>query len=316
MNSKTTTMLAVGDLVLYHQDPKSLFALVAPVLRSADVVVGQGEIPYTSRGDVTFAKSAFAHTPNPALDPSDISALSFAGFNVITLAGNHCWDAGVPGIEDTLAGLRNANIVSVGLGMNIDEARTPAVIERNGTRIGFLNYNCVGPEVTWANPIKPGCAYMHIVTAYEMDQPCPGSAPTVYSLAEPRSLQAMVEDIQKLRSHCDVLVVKFHKGIGFVPVKLAMYEQQVSHAAIDAGADLILAEHAHILKGIEQYKGKTIFHGLGNFISNFQAFPPELMDVIRTWVKELYDVESDSKNPSKHYHPEANHIIIAKCAIS
>jgi len=60
--------------------------------------------------------------------------------------------------------------------------------------------------------------------------------------------------------------VHFHKGIGLVPIKLAMYEQIVSHAAIDAGADLILAEHAHILKGIERYKDKIIFHGLASFV--------------------------------------------------
>jgi poly-gamma-glutamate synthesis protein (capsule biosynthesis protein) len=94
-----------------------------------------------------------------------------------------------------------------------------------------------------------------------------------------------------------------------------MYEQQVSHVAIDTGADLVLAEHAHILKGIEQYNGKTIFHGLGNFVSNFQAFPKDLMQDIRRAVKELYNIESDSDDPSKHYHPEAMHTIIAKCSI-
>jgi poly-gamma-glutamate synthesis protein (capsule biosynthesis protein) len=76
----------------------------------------------------------------------------------------------------------------------------------------------------------------------------------------------MTDDIRKLRPLCDVLIVVFHKGIINTPVKLAMYEQPLSYAAIDAGADLILGHHAHILRGIEQYKGRTIFHGLGNFI--------------------------------------------------
>ena len=316
MGSKDLTLLAVGDLVLYHDDPKSLFSSVAAVLKSGDVVVGQVEVPYTLRGVPTFARSGFGHMPNPANNPKDISALVYAGFNVITLAGNHVWDSGVPGIEDTIAEMRKAGIVTVGTGMNIDEARRPAIVEKKGARIGFLDYNCVGPEIAYANSIKPGCAYVHIVTAYEVNEPCPGASPIIYTFAEPRSLQAMVDDIHKLRSDCDVLVVKFHKGLGFVPVKLAMYEQQVSHVAIDTGADLVLAEHAHILKGIEQYNGKTIFHGLGNFVSNFQAFPKDLMQDIRRAVKELYNIESDSDDPSKHYHPEAMHTIIAKCSVS
>jgi len=55
--------------------------------------------------------------------------------------------------------------------MNIDEARKPAIIERNGTRIGFLSYNCIGPMGSWATPAKPGCAWVRVITAYEMNMP-------------------------------------------------------------------------------------------------------------------------------------------------
>jgi poly-gamma-glutamate synthesis protein (capsule biosynthesis protein) len=85
----------------------------------------------------------------------------------------------------------------------------------------------------------------------------------------------MVDDIQRLRPLCDVLVVHFHKGWGFVPVRLAMYEQQASYAAIDAGADLVLGDHAHILKGIEHYKGKAIFHNLGDFVTRMPERMPD-----------------------------------------
>jgi hypothetical protein len=315
MVSKTLTMLSVGDLILYHPDPKSLFASVTPVLRSADVVVGQGEITFTSRGVITCAKSAFDHEAMPACDPSHISALSLAGFNVITLASNHVWDAGIPGIEDTIDGLKSYDIAFVGAGMNIDEARRPAIIERNGTRFGFLNYNCVGPEVTWASPTKPGCAYVHILTYYELADPCPGSPPMVYTAAEPHSLQAMVDDISKLRPLCDVLMVKFHKGLGFVPVKLATYEQQVSYAAIDAGADVVMGEHAHILKGIEVYKGKTIFHNLGDFICSMRGLPADAKPTHQTRIKELYNIDPDPENPTDLRHPDASKTIIAKCTI-
>ena len=75
----------------------------------------------------------------------------------------------------------------------------------------------------------------------------------------------MVEDIKQVRSVADVVIVSMHWGIHFMPAKLATYQKEVGHAAIDAGADLIIGTHPHILKGIEVYKGKVIFYSLGNF---------------------------------------------------
>jgi poly-gamma-glutamate synthesis protein (capsule biosynthesis protein) len=265
---KTVTILAVGDNLLVMKNPDEQFALAAPVLKAADIVVGQLETPCTMRSAVTGAWSGFGPQPgNPrGADPKKLKSLRTAGFNVIHLAGNKIWDAGAPGIEDTVNGLRSLGIAPVGAGMNMDEARTPAVIERKGTKVGFLSYNCVGPKETWANPLKPGCAWLRIVTAYELDHPTPGGNPSVYTFAEPQSLKMMIEDIEKLRVFCDVLVVHFHKGIGMTPALLAMYEQSVSYAAVDAGADLIISEHAHMLRGVELYKGKNIYHGLGHFV--------------------------------------------------
>jgi poly-gamma-glutamate synthesis protein (capsule biosynthesis protein) len=85
----------------------------------------------------------------------------------------------------------------------------------------------------------------------------------------------MVADIEKVRSLADIVVISMHWGIHFMPAKLAMYQQQVGYAAIDAGADLILGSHPHILKGIEVYKGKVIFYSLGNFAMD--------SSITRTW---------------------------------
>jgi len=262
-------MLAVGDIALQEQQGELFLSLAAPVLRSGDVVIGQAEVLFTSRGISTFV--GMVHTAK-ACPPGNIGALSSAGFNVITLAGNHTWDSGASGIEDTITGLRNCGIASVGAGMNIDEARRPAIIERDGTRFGFLNYNCVGLIGSWATQVKPGCAYIEIITHYQITTACPGSSPEIYTFAEPRSLKAMADDIKKLKPLCDILVVAFHKGgDSGSSNKLAMYDQQVSYAAIDAGADLVMGHHAHMLKGIELYKGKAIFHGLGDFVPAYSA---------------------------------------------
>ena len=302
MAEKSVTMLAVGELVLEEPQGEFFLSMAAPVLKSADIVVGQGESVFTSRGVSTYVE---IFHPYKGCPPANIQALVDAGLNVITLAGNHIWDSGAPGVEDTIAGLRKYNIVTAGAGMNIDEARRPAIIERNGMRFGFLSYNCIGPMGSWASPAKPGCAYVRIITHYELNIPDLGGPPEIYTFAEPRSLALMVDDVRKLRPLCDILVVALHKGILSSPDKLAMYDQQVSYAAIDAGADLILGHHAGGLKGIEMYKGKTIFHGMGRFVP---AVAPETEAQISARV--FLGAPGVGSNPTK------NQTIIAKCIIS
>jgi len=313
MDEQALTMFAVGDLSLGVPDAQSLFELAAPTLRRAEIVVGQVEHVFTARPITTRID-----TTAPPADPKNMSALPFAGINVATVASNHVWDSGPPGIEDTLAGLAAYGIVTVGAGMNIDEARRPAIVERSGIRFGFLDYNCVGPKETWAGQGKAGCAYVYIITYYELDNPSPGGPPTIYTFAEPKSLEAMLDDIGKLRPLCDVLTVSFHKGIGHTPIKIARYEQDISHLAIDAGADLILAHHAHILKGIEVYHGKTIFHGLGNFVTAVRHLTPDPAKGAGQWAnrrRELFGFEPDPEYPTYPFHPEAKNTIIAKCTI-
>jgi poly-gamma-glutamate synthesis protein (capsule biosynthesis protein) len=323
MSKKNLTMLAVGDIYLHGQPPaEPLFAQAAPVLRSADIAVGHIKCMFTSRGINTFPDMGLARVgerlETPGGDPRNMSALQDAGFDVMTLANCHTWDAGDPGVEDTIAGLRGYGIATCGAGMNINEASRPAIIERDGTRIGFLAYNCTGPMGSWALPQKAGCAYLHILAAYELDLPVIGGYPTTYTFAEPKRLQAMVDDIHKLRLQCDVLVVFFSKGLGFLPARLAMYEQQVSYAAIEAGADLVLASHAHILKGIEQYKGKWIFHGLGNFVINTPPESEQGSAQTRQFIKAHggpFFFERGGKETPFPYTPEQELTVIAKCSI-
>jgi poly-gamma-glutamate synthesis protein (capsule biosynthesis protein) len=251
-------------------------------------------------------------------DPENLKALISAGFHVVTLAGNHIWDAGVAGIEDTIRWLRDHGIAFTGAGMNIEEARRPALIERGGTRFGFLSYNCVGPRETWASRSRPGCAYVHVITHYELDHATPGGPPTIYTWAEPGTLEAMIQDIAALRPYCDVLVVSLHKGIAHTRAKLAAYEHQVSRAAIDAGADIVLGHHAHILKGIEIYKGKPVFHGLCNFVAYLPSLAPRPDEDPQSWARrrrELFGFEPDPEYPTYPFHPEAKYTMIAKFTV-
>jgi len=306
MTAKSLTMMVVGDVTLEKPQGEFFLSKVAPLLRSGDVVVGNGEIVF-SEGIATYVEMF----PSPGCPPENIGAIASAGFNLITLATNHVYDRGARGIEDTIVGFNNYGIAVVGAGMNIDEAKKPAIIERNGVRLGFLNYNCVGPRGQWATMIKPGCAYVDVITYYENTNN-PGGPPDVYTFAEHRSLNAMVDDVKRLRFLCDILVVIFHKGIRLSP-KLAMYDQEVSHAAIDAGADLVLGHHT-LMKGIEQYKGKNIFHGLGLFCPVAKEWNESQIKAKRSFRDpDVSDVLFAQPYPAQY--PAKQLTMIAKCVI-
>jgi len=308
MNDTRVTLLHVGDIIL-GPDPEPYFAEVKPTLLAADLLVGQLEVTHTTRD---------AKAVELGRIPDHLSPLASSGFDLVTMAGNHLMDAGAEGVEDSMAWLREHGIAHVGAGMNLDEARRPAILEKNGTRIGYLNYNCVGPKSTWASSDQPGNAYLEIITHYELEHETPGGPPTVYSWATMPTLKRMEEDIAALRSRCDVLVVAFHKGIGHTPAKIAQYEQQVSYAAIDAGADLVVAHHAHILRGVELYKGKAIYHGLCNFVTWVPLLAPSADKDPDSWTMkriEFFGFMPDPDYPTYPFHPDAVYTIIAKTEV-
>jgi len=137
--------------------------------------------------------------------------------------------------------------------MCLAEAREPAIVVRQGVRVGTISYNCVGPKDSWANEKKAGCAYVHVITHYELDHATPGGPPRIYTFAEPESADAMLEDVAKLRQRwmCSLWLFTRNRAHSRCP---AMYERPLAKAAIDAGADIVVGHHAHILRGIEIYK--------------------------------------------------------------
>jgi len=306
-------MQLVGDLILDEPDPDALFDLARRQLGTGHVLVGHVEVPHTARGIETRFD-----VPAPASDPANLAALQRAGFHVATLAGNHIADAGPYGVEDTIAELHRLGIATTGAGMNRAEARRAALIERNGVRLGFLSYNCVGPRESWAGRNRAGCAYVHVLTHYELSHASPGGPPDVYTFADPETLDDMVADIETLRSQVDIAVVALHKGLGHTPATVGMYERQIARAAIDAGAHVVVGHHAHILQGMEVYRNRPIFHGLGNFAISTKALntdgnsSPER----RAWAerrRKLFGFEPDPEYLTYPFHPEAKNAIIAYC---
>jgi poly-gamma-glutamate synthesis protein (capsule biosynthesis protein) len=101
-------------------------------------------------------------------------------------------------------------------------------------------------------------------TFYEQVDRQAGTAPRIVTLANGFDLAALTEDVRRLRERVDVVAVSMHWGIHFEPGTIADYQYEAAHAAIDAGADVILGHHGHVVKGVEYYRGKPVFYSLGN----------------------------------------------------
>ena len=309
------TMLSVGDIILDEPDPGSFLEPAAPVLHAADLVVGHVEVPHT---DTTASTST--DVPAPPADPRALAALSRAGFDIVTLAGNHIYDSGDAGVLDTVRHARAAGLQTAGAGANLSAARRPAVVERDGIRVGVLSFNCVGPRESWATSAKAGCAYVHILTHYELDHASPGGPPRIYTFADPDSLDRMAEDVATLGEHVDIVAVSFHKGVGHTPVTVAMYERQVARAAIDAGAHVVVGHHAHIMRGVEVYRGRPIYHGRGNFVTVTHALTPSDSSAgeLAVWARRrvaLYGFAPDPAMPFYPFHPQSRNTAVASVRV-
>ena len=305
----SVVVLATGDLIIDEPDPDSYFDAARPTLASADVLVGHVEVPFT------LEREGSPNVPLEARDPRKLAAFGRAGFHVTSLSANHLYDEGAAGVRDTLDGLRASGIAPFGAGMNLSEARQPAIVERNGVRLGFLSYNLVGPKESWAGARKAGGAYVYILTSYELDHATPGGTPSVYTGADAESLERMCHDIHTLRSRTDFVMVSMHKGTVHTPVLVMPYEKQTARAAIDAGADAVIGHHAHILRGIEVYKGKPIYHGLGNFVTVTHALSPVGVSDPDDWALKrlkLFGFVPDPETPEYPFHPESRNAMLAK----
>ena len=163
------------------------------------------------------------------------------GIDLVTLANNHALDFGTDALVDTLDTLDQAGILHVGAGRNLDEAKEPVIAELKGMKIGFIGASRVIPETSWnATSTKPG-----MLVTYD---------PAL-----------TVQEIEKLDEVCDYVVVYVHWGIERAEHP-EEYQRTMGRQYIDAGADLVVGSHPHVLQGIEYYEGKPIVYSLGNFV--------------------------------------------------
>jgi poly-gamma-glutamate capsule biosynthesis protein CapA/YwtB (metallophosphatase superfamily) len=239
-------LLLVGDMEINRKEPEKFFDKVLPELKRADLRFGGLEASLSDRGAAVQGKIIMRHSPEM------IKGYLAGGFDVVAFGSNHCLDYGIEPFLDTLELLERHRIQYTGAGRNIQEARRPAIIEKKGTRFGFLSYVLELPLGWGAHATKPGVAPLRQDALF---------GPPYLNEEE---LEEMVADIQKTRPKVDVLVCSYHWGTSQSQT-LTLSQKAAAHAAIDAGADLIIGQHPHILQGIEVYRGKAVFYALGNF---------------------------------------------------
>lgn len=311
MQEGSIHVLVTGDLVLDEPDGKHWLSGIAPALLAADLAIGHLEVPHThclhqAQGDV----------PAPGAPPENLAAIADAGFGMVSLAGNHIADCGAVGIADTIAGLGQYGVRHAGAGSDLQAARQPAIATVAGRRIALLSYNCVGPQFSWADEGQAGCAFLPVATA-------DGSPVTPTAALESVGEEAFAilrADIQAASAQADTVIVAMHKGIAHTPVRLAPYERPLAQAAIDLGADAVIAHHAHIARGVEFHRGRPIFHGLGNGCVVTRALSPDQdSPARREWAerrKVLFGFEPDPAYYLAPFHSDAVNAFIGRLSIA
>lgn len=303
-------LIFTGDLILDEPQPDHWLSGIAPALRAAELAIGHLEVPHT-----THVAEARDDVPAPGADPAHLSALARAGIGAVTLAGNHIADLGEVGIADTIRGLADVGIAYTGAGATLAEALEPAIVARNGKRIAVLSYNCVGPESAWAGPSQAGCSYIRVEPA----DGGPIRPSAALERIDPVSLIVLADDIKAAKARADLVVVAFHKGIVHTRAKLAPYERPLAHAAVEAGCNVVIGHHAHIVRGIEFYRGVPIFHGLGNGCVVTRALSPDQTSPQRAaWArkrKQLFGFEPDPAYVLAPFHPEAVNALLGRLRI-
>ncbi len=229
------------------------FEKVASYLNLGDIVFANLESPLTD------SKHGLDNTRKIVLkaEPDAVNALTGAGINLISLSNNHILDYYEKGLFDTMELLDQNGIKHAGAGKNIEEARTPAIIEKNGLKIALFAYTSMA-ELTYAG--KPYQNY--------------AAGPEKSGLVQNR-YETIREDILKIRDQVDLVAVSLHWGVED-SFKVNPEQTELAHKLIDVGADMILGHHPHQFQGIELYKGKPILYSMGNIL--FDQNDPENME--------------------------------------
>lgn len=287
MPENKVVLLGCGDVGPTKEPLEGYSSLVRSTLASADIRFAECERVYSERG--TFQLQS--DSPHSRIKPHMASVFTDCGFDVLSLASNHAMDYGEEGLVDNIALFKKLGIKTIGGGRDIEEARQPAIIDKNGVRVAFLGYCSVPQEGCSAEKNKVGVAPLRADTYYKQFDYQPGVAPEVVTIPLEEDIERMVDDIANAKKIAHAVVVSMHWGIHFVPRVIANYQPIAAQAAFGAGADLILGHHPHVPKAIGVHSGKVCFYSLGNFIMSAGRRPHDALN-------KQYGVIVDDDHPA------------------
>lgn len=262
------SLAAVGDIMLGRTLGSAIlngrleypFANVAPLLQNADLTIGNLESALGDTGQPADKSYTFQAPPAAA------QSLALAGFDLVSLANNHALDFGPESLLQGIELLNGQNIAAVGAGANAAAAYAPTILEVRGLRLAFLAYVNV--------PVEGRPPYFD-TQSWTATENGPGLA---WATAE--QIRA---DVGLIRPEVDHVIVSLHSGHEYV-AEITPLQQELGHAAIEAGASMVIGHHAHILQGIEFYQGGVIVYGLANFAFTIEG-PPETA-ILQAWLDQ------------------------------
>jgi len=206
---------------------------VRSLIEGADLAIANFENPAPDQPRYHTSGTVFS------ADPALIAGLANAGIDYVSLANNHIRDAGGAGLLQTIANLTKDGIASSGSGRNLAAARRPGVFMVGGTKVAILAYDA-------------------IAAAYHATATRIGSAPLVASYVR--------ADVKAARAAgADLVIVFPHWGTEYQSRPFAA-QRKLARMVIDAGADMVIGNHAHWAAAMEVYRGKPIWYALGNFV--------------------------------------------------
>src|SRR3954470_7503796 len=267
-----TSLMLLGDVNLMNvEDPAVPFRLIGPELREADIVFANLECclyrpPEGCPGGHTVEHEGFFADPEIAGE-----ALRIGGIEAVGIANNVNY--GSAAILGSIAALDRLGIAHTGAGADLDAASAPAVVVRGGLRVGFVQRSSVyWPTNHEAPATGTGIAVLRGHTAYQVPahktrpeippMNRPGVPPVVVTWADRAYLKDFTGQIAALRGDADLVVASCHWGLG---EEVLDYMTEIAHAAVEAGADIVVGHGPHYSLPVEVYRSKPIFYGLGSF---------------------------------------------------
>lgn len=209
---------------------------VAPLLQAAHVAFVNLESPLSDKGERNAAKDVTFRGR-----PSLVGGLASAGVDVVSLANNHALDWGEAALLDTIRRLEAAGVAQAGAGPDLATARQAAILETPAGTVAVLAYSNVLPEGFPAGSDHPG------INPMRPDR------------------ERVLADVAAAADRNDWVAVSLHWGIEYQG-RPEREQRAMAHDAVDAGADIVLGHHPHVLQGLELYRNKIIAYSLGDFV--------------------------------------------------